>query len=320
MFVSKSKSIILYRTMLRIRMVEERIADLYPSGSMRTPTHISIGQEAVSTGVCFALRPSDAVFASHRSHAAYLAKGGDLRRMLAELYGRAAGACHGKAGSAHLASPAKNMYAAPILGAMIPVAVGNALSFSMDKDRRVSVVFFGDAAIEEGVCLESINFAVVKRLPVFFVCENNFYSTHTHIRFRQPNIPIYKRVKGFGIPARQIDGNDVLGVYDAARLAAGSCRSGGGPVFLECVTYRYREHVGPNFDFDNPYRTKEEVERWMRRCPIKRLERALIGKRILTEKDTLSFRDDIRREIDAAVKYADNSPWPDKETMTKDVY
>jgi TPP-dependent pyruvate/acetoin dehydrogenase alpha subunit len=310
----------LYETMLRIRMIEERIADLYPLGQMRTPTHFSIGQEAVSTGVCSVLNDDDMVFASHRSHAAYLAKGGDLKLMLAELYGRATGTCKGRSGSAHLSSPGKNMYSAPIVGEMIAVAVGAALAFYMDGSKRVSVAFFGDAAMEEGVYPESLNFAVIKKLPVIFVCENNFFSTHTHIRYRQPDIPIYKRARSFGLESQSLDGNNVITIYVAAKNVVKRCREGEGPFFLECITYRYREHVGPNFDFDNPYRTKEEVERWMRRCPVKMSEKILFANGDLRVDKVNSLKDKISCEIEEAVHYAEKSPWPAKGSLTEDVY
>ncbi len=310
----------LFKEMLRIRIIEERIADIYHLGEMRTPTHFSIGQEAVSAGVCQALNDGDAVFASHRCHAAYLARGGDLKGMVAELYGRITGVCGGKSGSAHLSSPKGNMYAAPILGAMIPVAVGAALSFSMNRKKNASIVFFGDAAVEEGVFSESINFSVVKKLPVFFVCENNLFCTHIHIRYRQPDIPIYKRVKGLGIETKRVDGNDALEVYRTARDTIGKIRRGQGPVFIEYVTYRWREHVGPNFDYDNPYRTKAQVESWMRRCPVKRLKNYLLEKNVITDRKIAVFEREINREIDEAIRFARRSPWPGKADLLKDVY
>ncbi|MDD5440514.1 MAG: thiamine pyrophosphate-dependent dehydrogenase E1 component subunit alpha [Candidatus Omnitrophica bacterium] len=310
----------LMRDMLLIRIAEERLAEIYPQGEMRTPTHFSIGQEAVSVGVCAALKKSDAVFASHRCHAAYLAKGGDLGAMVQELFGRAAGSCRGRGGSAHLASGACNMYAAPILGAMIPVSVGAALSFAMDKKKNIAVAFFGDAALEEGVFAESVNFAVVKKLPVLFVCENNFYSTHTHIKYRQPGRPIYRRVRGLGIETVRIDGNDVCAVYDRAKRYSDTMRRDPRPYFMECVTYRYREHVGPLFDFENPYRSKEEVMQWMRKCPIGRLKKSLSaawpGIRWWYEDCRARLED----EVDAAVRSARLSPWPQQKDLLRDVY
>ncbi len=318
--ISKKELTMLYSVMLRIRMIEERLAGLYPSGKMRTPVHFSIGQEAVSAGVCTMLNNKDMVFASHRSHAAYFAKGGSLKEMMAELYGRLNGCCRGKGGSQHLSSFEKNMYSAPILGEMIAVAVGAGLAFSLDKAKQVSVVFFGDAALEEGIFAESVNFAVIKKLPVLFVCENNFYSTHTHIRFRQPDIPIYKRVRAMGIASRQIDGNNILQVCSAGKDAIKLCRQAKGPFFLECITYRYREHVGPNYDFNNPYRTREDVACWMKRCPIKKLQKILVRDGIFTLRGINSLKEKINYEIDRAIEYAENSPWPIKRNLTLDVY
>jgi|TARA_B100002003_G_scaffold247857_1_gene280279 pyruvate dehydrogenase E1 component alpha subunit len=318
--ISENKKISLYKAMLRIRMIEEQIAKYYPLGEMRTPTHFSIGQEAVATGICSVMKSSDLAFASHRSHAPYIARGGCLKQMTAELFGRSTGACKGKGGSAHLSSPENNMYSSPILSGMMPVAVGAAVSFSMDRKRQVAVAFFGDAAVEEGVCAESINFAVVKKLPVLFVCENNLFSTHTHIRYRQPPIPIYKRMRGLGINSNIIDGNDVLKVYASSKECIRQCRNGNGPHFLECVTYRHREHVGPDYDFNNPYRTRKEVESWMRKCPIKRLEKLLISEKLLTIKKIESFKSHISCEIEEAIQYARNSPWPHKKSLLEDVY
>lgn len=311
----------LFKDMLRIRLIEERIAHAYPEGKMRTPTHFSIGQEAVSVGVCACLNRKDAVFASHRCHAAYLARGGGLKEMLAELFGRANGACGGRSGSAHLACPGKNMYSAPILGAMSAVATGAALSFKLSGKVNISVSFIGDAALEEGVVTESINFALVKNLPVLFVCENNLFSTHTHIKYRQPDIPIYKRIKSLGIYACRIDGNDILQVYNTVKEAREKIIRGRGPAFIECLTYRYREHVGPNFDFNNPYRAKDEVDYWMnKRCPVKRFRGILFNNGVLTENMVNLFVKKINREVDEALEFAGNSPWPSKEDMLNNAY
>ncbi|MBN1353329.1 MAG: thiamine pyrophosphate-dependent dehydrogenase E1 component subunit alpha [Candidatus Omnitrophica bacterium] len=310
----------LLREMLRIRMIEERIAEIYPRGEIRTPAHFSIGQEAVSVGVCAALGKDDWVFNSHRCHAGYLARGGSLSSMMAELFGRSTGVCGGKSGSAHLASPKINMYSAPILGALIPVGVGVGFSFAMDGKKNIAVVFFGDAAFEEGVCAESINFAVLKKVPVLFVCENNFFSSHTHIKYRQPAIPIYKRVKSYGIEALRVDGMDVMEVYKASARLVKKIRDGSGPLFMECTTYRFLEHVGPNFDFNNPYRTEKEVRMWMRRCPIARLRRRLLKDNTVTEKELESMAEKISLEIDGSLDYARKSPWPEDEDLLKDVY
>lgn len=316
---NKNQVLDLYKQMLLIRIAEEKLAEIYPKGEMRTPTHFSIGQEAVSVGVCGALRNTDAVFASHRCHAAYLAKKGDLKEMTAELFGRKNGACGGRSGSAHLSCPDNNMFSAPILSAMIPVAVGAGLAFKMDKRTDIAVSFFGDAAVEEGVFSESINFAVVKNIPVLFVCENNFFSTHTHIRCRQPDIPIYKRVFGLGIKAARVDGNNALEVYGAAASIVKKMRLDKKPVFLECITYRYREHVGPNMDLENPYRTSEEVRAWMARDPIKRVERELLKKKYLNNAAINRIKEGIKGRVDSAISFARKSAWPKRGELLKNV-
>lgn len=320
--ISKNSKIALelFKQVLRIRIIEERIAHIYPGEEMRTPTHFSIGEEAVSVGICAALRKNDWVFNTHRCHAGYLAKGGDLRKMMAELFGRSTGACKGKSGSAHLSSPQHKMYAAPILGAMIPVAVGAALSISMDNKKDITVTFLGDAACEEGVFAESINFAVLKKLPIFFVCENNFYCTHTHIRYRQPSIPIYKRIGGLGIKACKVDGMNVLGVYKTAKNIVETIRKGKGPYFMECSTYRYLEHVGPNYDFYNPYRSRTEVESWIKKCPVRQMRRLLLKNKVITEKNIALIEKQINNEIDNAIEYARRSPWPKAKDLLRDVY
>jgi len=315
--VSKKKML---KDMLLIRIAEERLAEIYPEGGMRTPTHFSIGQEAVSVGVCNALKKGDAVFASHRCHAAYLAKGGSLKKLAAELFGRTGGSCRGRSGSAHLSAPENNMYAAPILSAMIPVAAGAALSFKMDKKKNVAAVFFGDAALEEGVFAESVNFAVVKELPVLFVCENNFFSTHTHIKYRQPAEPIFKRVRGFSVATEQVNGNDVGAVYKTALACVDAMRKRPRPYFIECVTYRFREHVGPLYDFQNPYRTEKEVRSWMARCPISNLERDMLARSEIKPAGIEKMRLECRSEVDAAIRFAGSSPWPKKEDLLRDVY
>ncbi|MFA5260099.1 MAG: thiamine pyrophosphate-dependent dehydrogenase E1 component subunit alpha [Candidatus Omnitrophota bacterium] len=310
----------IYLSMLRIRFTEEKIVDVYGQQTMRTPTHLSIGQEAVAAAVCQALRPDDQVFVSHRCHAAYLARGGDLEAFFSELCGRVTGTSRGRAGSAHLSSVDKYVFASPILGSMIPVAVGAALSFTMDQKDRISVALFGDAAVEEGVFAESLNFAVLKKLPVLFICENNTYSTHSPLRVRQPSSAIYERVRIPELPAFQIDGNDAVGLYETVSGLVSGVRQGGGPVFVECLTYRIREHVGPLYDYDRGYRDREEVESWMKRCPLKRMETYLLGQGILTADDVALLRRDCQAQADAAYAAALNSGWPAAEELRQNIY
>ncbi len=311
----------LFDLMLKIRKAEEKIVEVYAKEqAMRTPTHLSIGQEAVAAGLSCALRLDDQVFAGHRCHAAFLGKGGEYDAFFAELCGRASGISGGRAGSAHLTDPRVHVYSSPILGAMIPVAVGAALSFQMDQSDQVAVAMFGDATVEEGVFAESVNFAVAKRLPVLFVCENNLYSTHSPLNVRQPPSPIYERVKIPEMPCQQIDGNDAGVVYQTMKDAVAKLRQGSGPIFVECLTYRVREHVGPLFDYDRGYRTKAEVDTWTLRCPIARWKKILSQEKIMSVSEIEQMEQKWATAADDAYAAALKSPWPSPDTLLDNVY
>lgn len=322
MKLSAEMQIQLLRGMMRIRIVEETLADLYKEQEMRTPTHFSIGQEAPAMGVCEALGRDDVAYSGHRCHAHYLAKGGSLVGMVGELYGKEIGCAKGRGGSVHLNdSEAGIIASSAILGQTISVAVGSGWSFIMDGSRRIAVSFFGDGAVEEGIFHESLNFAAVRKVPILFVCENNMYSTHTPLEVRQPaGLQIYERVRSYTIPSKQVDGNDVFAVYDAAREAAVWCRNGNGPYFLECITYRWREHVGPLWDYDMGYRTKAEVEEWMARCPIKRASESLLAAGACRQEDFRKWQEEFKQEIDSAVALAKSSPFPQVETLVDGTY
>ena len=308
----------LLRDMVRIRRIEETLAELYPSQEMRTPTHFSIGQEAVAVGVCSALRRSDVVYSGHRCHAHYLAKGGDLRGMVAELYGRETGCARGRGGSVHLNDPDAGVIASSaILGQTMAVAVGTALAFGMDGRDDVAVTFFGDGTVEEGIFHETLNFAVMRRAPVLFVCENNGFSTHARLEVRQPvAVPIHARGASYGMPSRLVDGNDVFAVRDAAREAVAHCRRGAGPFFLECTTYRWREHVGPLWDYDMGYRSKAEVDSWIVRCPIRRAAERLA----IAPYRMAALERACQSEVNAAVAAARLAPFPAVEDLTLGTY
>ena len=312
----------LYQSMLRIRLVEERIADLYPEQEMRCPVHLSIGQEATAVGVCSALERRDWVLSGHRSHAHYLAKGGDLKRMLAEIYGKATGCSQGKGGSMHLVDIAAGFLGAtPIVGSTIPIAVGAALSAQMGGEDRVTVVFFGDGAAETGVFHESLNFAVLKKLPVLFVCENNLYSVYSPMEVRQPaGRSIAQLAAGHGIRAEQHDGNDVELVSQVSAEVVGLIRNGSGPVFLEFLTYRHREHCGPNFDNDLGYRTVQEYEEWLKRDPVISYVDRIVKSGIMSHAEVHDMEGQIREEIDEAVAFARASPFPQPEEFNTQVY
>ncbi len=303
----------LFFQMKRIRMVEEAIADRYSQWKMRCPTHLSIGQEAVSAAVGAALRRDDMAVSGHRAHGHYLGKGGDLKRMLAEIYGKATGCCAGKGGSMHLVDLSVGfMGSTAIVGGTIPVGVGLGLSIQLRRTDQVSVVFLGDGAVEEGVFYESVNFAALRKLPVLFVCENNFYSVYSPLPVRQPaGRRIYEMVAAMGVPAAQGYGNDVAEVYRMTSEAAVRTRNGAGPQFLEFDTYRWREHCGPNYDNDIGYRTPQEFESWCARDPLVSAEKWLREQFQVTDQVLKKMDTEIAREIEEAFDFAENSPFPD---------
>jgi TPP-dependent pyruvate/acetoin dehydrogenase alpha subunit len=311
-----------FRDILRIRMVEERIVQLYPEQEMRCPVHLSIGQEAVAVGVCSALSQSDWVFSGHRNHAHYLAKGGNLKRMLAEIYGKATGCSAGKGGSMHLTDQdAGFLGATPIVGSTIPIAVGAALSSSMRHEERVTVVFFGDGATETGVFHESLNVAEIKKLPVLFVCENNLYSVYSPLAVRQPQErSLTGLAAGHGVRSEHGDGNEVERVYALATECALHARAGKGPVFIEFSTYRFREHCGPNLDDDLGYRSTDEVHEWMKRDPLSNLKSRLLSEGVMTGSEATELERQIRLEIDEAVTFAKGSPFPSPEQLSNGTY
>ena len=312
----------LYYEMLRIRRVEEAIADLYPQQEMRCPVHLCIGQEAVAAGVCARLEGGDYVLSNHRSHGHFLAKGGSVAAMMAELYGKAGGCCGGKGGSMHLVDLSVGFLGAtPIVGATIGIGVGAALGSVMRGEERVTVVFFGDAAVEEGVFHESVNFAVLKNLPVLFVCENNLYSVYSPLSVRQPEEREMPRlVEGHGIESHKGDGNDVLAVHALAGRAVEKARAGRGPTFIELETYRWREHCGPRYDNDLGYRTEEEFLQWKERCPLGRLKNDLLEQGVLTMGEIEGMERDIAVEIEGAVVFAKESPEPEAGELFKHVF
>ncbi len=312
----------LYRGMLRIRMVEERIAAEYPKQEMRCPVHLCIGQEAVAVGVCASIAPGDYVFSAHRSHGHYLAAGGDLRAMLAELYGRVTGCGGGRGGSMHLIDlDVGFLGATPIVGSTIPIAVGAAFGTYMRGEDRVTVVFFGDGATEEGVFSESLNFAALKKLPVVFVCENNFYSVYSPLSVRQPEgRRITDLAWGHGVEGFPGNGNDVVQVAELTQTAVEKAREGGGPTLLEFSTYRWREHCGPNYDNDLGYRTEAEAAAWQRRDPV-----ATLGERLLRDGVASAVQLDVMArelaaEIESAVAFARNSSYPATGELLRHVY
>jgi TPP-dependent pyruvate/acetoin dehydrogenase alpha subunit len=303
---------LLYR-MLRIRAVEEGIAARYAENKMRCPTHLSIGQEGVAAAAGLALRPTDLAVSGHRAHAHYLAKGGDLPRMIAEIYGKATGCAGGKGGSMHLVDESVGfMGSTAIVGGTVPVGVGLGYAAKLRRTGQVSCVFLGDAVAETGVFFESVNFAVLKKLPVVFVCENNLYSVYSPLHVRQPEgRRIHEMVAGMGLRTEHGDGNDARAVHDAIASGLESVRAGHGPRFYEFSTYRWREHCGPLYDNDLGYRTEAEFQEWKAREPVAALRQALLAEGAVDEAALRQMQARIGDEVEAAFRFAEDSPFPD---------
>jgi pyruvate dehydrogenase E1 component alpha subunit len=312
----------LYRQMARIREVEERISALYGEWEMRCPVHLCTGQEAVPAGFCAALAEGDKVLGAHRSHGHYLAKGGSMNRMLAELYGKATGCSSGKGGSMHLVDLDAGFVAAtPVIGSTIAIAVGVAFAGQMRGEDTVTVNFFGDAATEEGIFQEALSFAALKRLPMVFVCENNLYSCFSPLEVRQaPERDLLAIARASGLAVAAGDGNDVDVVRGLAVEAVDRARSGGGPTLLEFATYRWREHCGPNADTDIPYRPEGEFEQWTARDPVAMYRRRLVAGGHAGEPELEAVDAQIAAEVDEAVRFAKESPFPAPEEFATDVY
>ena len=296
----------LFESMLRIRLVEESIANKYSEQKMRCPTHLSIGQEAIAVGVCANLTSQDQVLSTHRAHAHYLAKGGCLNSMMAEIYGKASGCSKGMGGSMHLIDTSVGfMGSTAIVGNTIPVAVGLALEKKLTRKKSIDCVFFGDGATEEGAFYESVNFAIIHSLPILFICENNLYSVYSGLEVRQPvDRKIYKMVRAMGISAQHGNGNDVEEVARKVKHAKTMILKSGGPQFLEFDTYRWREHCGPNFDNNIGYREESEFLKWKKKDPLKNFFSENSQKYIDRKIDTIS------QEIDDAHQFADDSKFP----------
>lgn len=315
------KKNLLYQLM-RIRIVEETIAERYSEWKMRCPTHLCTGQEAIAVGVCATLRKDDFVVSTHRAHGHYLAKGGDLKKMLAEICGKATGCSAGKGGSMHLIDESVGfMGSTSIVSGTIPIGTGLGLSIKLNKSNNISCVFFGDGATEEGVFYESINFAVLKELPVLYVCENNFYSVYSPLCVRQPSgRSIFEMVKCLGIESSKGDGNDVIDVYSKTLEAVDYIKREGKPFFLEFPTYRWREHCGPNFDNDLGYRTYEEYCMWKEKDPIVLLETQLLKQGTISQTDIEKMEMGIQEEVSEAFEFAEESPFPAPEEAFKNLY
>ncbi len=307
---------------LRIRRVEEEIARRYPQQEMRCPTHLCVGQEAVPAAAGMVLAPRDFAVGTHRAHGHYLAKGGDLTRMLAEIYGRDTGCARGKGGSMHLVDTGVGfMGSTAIVGGTLPVGVGLGLSIALKGGDQVSAVFFGEGATEEGVFYESLNLAALKQLPVLFICENNGYSVYTNLKQRRPeDVDLAALSQSMGVRARKGDGNDAWEAYTLVKEAVAHARAGRGPTLLLFDTYRWYEHCGPYFDDDLGYRSRDEVDQWMARDPLARMEALVLDQGFARGADLRSMAAEVQAEIDRAFERALAAPVPRADQVTQGLF
>lgn len=308
-------------SMMRIRYFDETVADLSEKREFIAPIHLSIGQEAIAAGVCENLRTDDYVFSTHRNHGHYLAKGGSLKRLLAEIFCRDSGCSSGHGGSMHVIDPEVGFLgSSAIVAGTIPEAVGAGLAARMNGRGQVAVAFFGDGATDEGVFYESLNMAALYEFPVLFICENNLFSTHLPLFKRQRNVDLYQKMRGFGISAERVDGNNAVEVFMAAQRMAEAARTAKAPSFLECMTYRWRAHVGPEHDIDIGFRRREDIDHWKARCPIEALKKQLTAAGQLDASAFAALDLRVRNEVDDAVAFARSSKFPDACTLTTGLY
>ncbi len=310
----------MYESMMLVRQFEECVADQVELGKIPTPCHFCIGQEAAAVGVCHALEKTDTVWGAHRSHGHYLGKGGDLNRLMAEIFCRETGCSGGRGGSMHVIDKSAGvMGTVPIVAATIPIAVGAALAAKLSGTKSVAVSFFGDGATEEGHFHESLNLAGVNHLPVLFVCENNLYSSHLALFQRRRKDNIVESAAAHGITGYQVDGNDVEAVWRTTLSAAEAARNGAGPALLELRTFRWRGHVGPKWDEDVGVKRKGEIKEWLPRDPIAAARRRLESMGV-TSMVFESIATRVAKRIADALTFAENSPFPKESTVLSHVY
>jgi TPP-dependent pyruvate/acetoin dehydrogenase alpha subunit len=312
----------LLEVMKLIRVSEEQIADMVTSGEVKCPCHLAVGQEAAAVGVTAALDPArDRAFGAHRSHGHYLGMGGGVDELFAEILGKETGCSHGMGGSMHLVARDRGLLGTvPIVGATIPMAVGAAIAAHMDGRSGVAVAFFGDGATEEGIFHESMNLAASMRLPAIFACENNLFSSHLHIKLRQPDWSVARYGTAHGMASETVDGNDIVAVLDATERAVARGRAGEGPTFLELVTYRWRGHVGPREDIDVGVRRNSDLPVWKKRDPIGRLATALIDRKALSPDDVRRMDERVRQQVDRAVTAGRAAPYPAADAPMQYLY
>jgi TPP-dependent pyruvate/acetoin dehydrogenase alpha subunit len=312
----------MYYRMRRIRRFEETAEELYKRGIVVGLLHLYLGEEAVATGVCLALRDDDYITSTHRGHGHLIAKGGDVNRLLAELCGRVTGYCRGKGGSMHAADLSLGILGANgIVGGGFGIATGAGLSAKKRNSGQVSVCFFGDGAANQGIFMEVLNMAALWKLPVVYVCENNNFGEYT--RYDEATVssqPIGGRAAAFGLPATRVDGNDVVAVYQAAREAVCRARGGGGPSFIEARTYRLSGHHMGDVGFSRRYRTKDELDARWQQEPVRRFRAWLLENQVVSETEIARIEDQVEAEMQRAADFVTRSPLPDLAALTEHVY
>jgi TPP-dependent pyruvate/acetoin dehydrogenase alpha subunit len=319
--LQKSMAVDWLKSLILIRAAEEKIGEEFGKAVIKCPCHLVIGQEAPAVGLADHIIKGDRVFGAHRSHAHYLALGGNLHQLMAEVLGKETGCSKGMGGSMHLYQPEVGFHGSvPIVGSTIPIAVGAALSVQMDKTKNVAVSFLGDGATEEGVFHESLNFAANFRLPVIFIVENNLFSSHLHIDLRQPYDSTCRFSEANGIPWQRVDGNDVAAVSRVCQSAARRARSGKGPQFIEMVTYRWRGHVGHREDLDVGVKRKDDLNLWKKRDPIARLAKGMEKKKWLKPGEFERWKQEAEKEVSKAWHEAENDPYPTPDALLGRVY
>lgn len=311
----------LMEKMLLIRQTEMRIAQLVTDKKIATPCHLYVGQEAVAVGVCAALEDEDYVFSPHRSHGHFLAKGGNLNKFFAEIFCRKEGCSGGRGGSMHLCEPSKGLLgSSSIVAGVLGIGLGPAMKRKIMGEGGISVIFHGDCVPEEGIWHESLNFAAVNKLPVVYVCENNLYAASLPLNERRVSDNIPEVAAAHGLPTQVVFGNDVLAVYEAAKEAVKRAKDGEGPQFIEYRTYRWLGHVGPRDDIDVGLRSKEELDEWKAKCPIKYFSNKLVEDGVMTQAEYDELFEVVNTRVSEAEKFGANAPKVDPETLLEHVY
>ena len=316
--LGEEKLKLMLRRMHEIRSFEEKAEELYIRGMVHGTMHLSVGQEASAVGAVSALEPDDYILSTHRGHGHCIAKGADIKLMMAEFLGKETGYCRGRGGSMHIADvEAGNLGATGVVGDGIPISVGVGLSIKLQRQDRIVLCFFGDGAANTGSFHEALNMASIWKLPVVFLCENNQYAMSTPVKKAFPIENIADRAAAYGMPGVVVDGNDVLAVYRATKEAVERARRGDGPTFIECKTYRWKGHSKSD---QQRYRTREEVEAWKKKDPISRFRSMLIREGIITEEEAERIEREAKETIEEAVRFAQNSPEPSLEGIEEEVY